>query len=104
MRLFTWTIRLALFLVLLVFAVRNTEPVTLRFWFDRAWEAPLVMVLLVFFAAGTLLGLAATVGVTLRQRREIVRLRREARARPQLQPQQQPQPQPAAAPPPAAEG
>jgi len=94
----TWTIRLALFLVLLVFAVRNTEPVTLRFWFDQAWQAPLVMVLLAFFAAGALLGLAATLGTALRQRREIVRLRREALARPQTQPQA------AAAPPPAAEG
>ena len=100
MRMVTWTIRLALFLVLLVFAVRNTEPVTLRFWFDQAWQAPLVMVLLAFFAAGALLGLAATIGITLRQRREIVRLRREARARPQPQPQ----PQAAALPPPAAEG
>jgi len=97
MRMVTWTIRLAVFLVLLVFAVRNTEPVTLRFWFDQAWQAPLVMVLLAFFAAGALLGLAATLGVTLRQRREIVRLRREARAQPQRQP-------PAAAAPPAAEG
>lgn len=96
MRMITWTIRLAVFLVVLVFAVRNTEPVTLRFWFDQAWQAPLVIVLLAFFAAGALLGLAAALGTTLRQRREILRLRREARA--------QPQPQPAVAPPPAAEG
>jgi uncharacterized integral membrane protein len=98
MRMVTWTIRLTVFLVVLVFAVRNTEPVTLRFWFDQAWQAPLVIVLLAFFAAGAVLGLAATVGTTLRQRREILRLRREARARPQ------PQSQPGAAPPPAAEG
>jgi uncharacterized integral membrane protein len=100
MRIVTWTIRLALFLVLLVFAVRNTEPVTLRFWFDQAWQAPLVIVLLAFFGAGALLGLAATLGTALRQRREIVRLRREARARPQPQPESQA----AAVPPTAAEG
>jgi uncharacterized integral membrane protein len=100
MRIVTWTIRLALFLVLLVFAVRNTEPVTLRFWFDQAWQAPLVIVLLAFFGAGALLGLAATLGIALRQRREIVRLRREARARPQPQPESQA----AAVPPTAAEG
>lgn len=98
MRMVTWTIRLALFLLLLVFAVRNTEPVTLRFWFDQAWQAPLVMVLLAFFAAGALLGLAAMLGITLRQRREIARLRLEATTGPR------PQPQAAAAPPPAAEG
>jgi len=100
MRMVTWTIRLALFLLLLVFAVRNTEPVTLRFWFDQAWQAPLVMVLLAFFAAGALLGLAAMLGVTLRQRREIARLRREAATAPQPQAQLQA----AAAPPPTAEG
>ena len=69
---------IALFLLLLVFAVWNTEPVTLRYWFDRAWQAPLVMVLLAFFAAGALFGIAAVLGGSLRQRREIGRLRREA--------------------------
>ena len=47
----TWAIRFALFVVLLAFAVRNTEPVTLRFYFDLAWQAPLVALLLAFFAA-----------------------------------------------------
>ncbi|HEX9183476.1 MAG TPA: LapA family protein [Burkholderiales bacterium] len=86
MRLVTWTIRLALFLLLLVFAVWNTEPVTLRYWFDRAWQAPLVVVLLAFFAAGALFGIAAVLGGSLRQRREIGRLRREARAQPEPPP------------------
>ena len=95
MRLVTWTIRLALFLLLLVFAAWNTEPVTLRYWFDRAWQAPLVMVLLAFFAAGVLFGIAALLGTTVRQRREIGRLRREART---------PAEGPPAAPPPAVEG
>jgi uncharacterized integral membrane protein len=79
MRFVTWAIRLALFLLLLVFAAWNTEPVTLRYWFDRAWQAPLVLVLLAFFAGGVLFGLAAVLGTSLRQRREIGRLRREAR-------------------------
>jgi lipopolysaccharide assembly protein A len=83
MRLVTWTIRLALFLLLLVFAVWNTEPVTLRFWFGQAWQAPLVFVLLAFFVAGALFGIAAVLGTTLRQRREIGRLRREARVQAQ---------------------
>jgi uncharacterized integral membrane protein len=97
MRLFTWTIRLALFLLLLVFAAWNTDPVALRYWFDRAWQAPLVIVLLAFFAGGVLFGLAAVLGTTLRQRREIGRLRREARAPGSEAP-------PAAPPPPAVEG
>ena len=80
MRIVIWTIRIALFILLLAFAARNTEPATLRFYFDLAWQAPLVLMLLAFFAGGVLLGVLATVGTLLRQRREISRLRREARA------------------------
>ena len=76
MRVITWAIRLALFVLLLAFAAKNTDPVTLRFYFDLAWQAPLVAVLLAFFAAGVLLGVAAMLGTWLVQRREIARLQR----------------------------
>ena len=35
-----------------LFAVKNTAPVRLQFFFDTGWEVPLVVLLLVFFAAG----------------------------------------------------
>jgi uncharacterized integral membrane protein len=79
MPLLTWTVRLILFIVLLAFAVKNTDLVTLRFYFDLAWEGPLVIVLFGVLAIGAVLGLAATTGTLLRQRREIARLRREQR-------------------------
>jgi uncharacterized integral membrane protein len=81
MRVLTWGIRLAIFLFLLAFAARNTDPVTLRFYFDLAWQMPLVALLLAFFVAGALLGVAAAIGVLIRQRREIGRLERDVRAR-----------------------
>ncbi len=77
MRVLTWVVRLAIFLFLLAFAARNTDPVTLRLYFDLAWQMPLVALLLAFFVAGALLGLASTVRVLIRQRREIGRLERE---------------------------
>lgn len=80
MRVLTWAIRLAVFLFLLAFAARNTDPVTLRFYFDLAWQMPLVALLLAFFVAGALLGVAAAIGVLIRQRREIGRLERNAQA------------------------
>jgi uncharacterized integral membrane protein len=80
MRILTWTIRIALFILLLAFAARNTETVTLRFYFDLAWQAPLVVLLLAFFAGGAALGLLAALGAVLRQRHEVSRLRRELRA------------------------
>jgi len=81
MRVFTWVVRVAIFLFLLAFAARNTDPVTLRFYFDLAWQMPLVALLLAFFVAGALLGLAAALGVLIRQRRQIGRLEREAEGR-----------------------
>ena len=80
MRIVTWAIRIALFVLLLAFAAKNTDPVTLRFYFGLAWQAPLVALLLAFFAAGTALGLIAMLGTYLSQRREISRLGKKAPA------------------------
>ena len=97
MRILTWAIRLALFVLLLAFAARNTEPVTLRFYFDLAWQAPLIALLLAFFVAGMALGLIAMLGTFLSQRREISRLQRIEFSRDESK-------TPVAAQPPAAEG
>ena len=76
MRLLTWAIRIALFILLLAFAAKNTDPVALRFYFGLVWQAPLVALLLAFFAAGAVLGILAMLGGYLSQRREISRFRR----------------------------
>jgi lipopolysaccharide assembly protein A len=89
-RIVTWAIRLLVFVLLIAFAAKNVEPVTLRFYFDLALQAPLVVLLFAFFAFGALFGVLALVGTLLRQRREIGILRRrvppepleEERARP----------------------
>jgi putative membrane protein len=75
-RIVTWAIRLVVFVLLIAFAAKNVEPVTLRFYFDLALQAPLVLLLFAFFAAGALFGVLALVGALLRQRREIGVLRR----------------------------
>ena len=69
------------FIVLLLFAAKNVETVTLRFYFDRAWEAPLIVVVLAAFAAGTLLVRIACLPSQVRQRRNIMGLKRELRIR-----------------------
>ena len=76
MRIVTWAIRLILFVLLIAFAAKNVETVTLRFYFDLVLQAPLVVLLFAFFAIGALFGIAALTGTLLRQRREIVALRR----------------------------
>ncbi len=75
-----WFLRLLLFLVLLGFALKNTEPVAVNFYLGSAWEAPLVMVLLVAFVFGAVAGILASVGVVFRKRREIAGLRKQLRA------------------------
>jgi len=78
MRVVTWTIRLAVFLLLAAFAAKNAEPVALRFYFDLAFTAQLVVLLLGFFVAGALFGMLALLGTVLRQRRDIGALKRQA--------------------------
>ncbi len=80
MRYLVWLLRVALFVVLLGFAVKNSSTVTLHFFFDAAWPLPLVAVMLLFFAVGAVAGLSAALGTFLRQRREILRLKQELEA------------------------
>ncbi len=77
MRIVTWALRLIVFLLLAAFAAKNVEPVTLRFYFDLALQAPLVVVLFGCFAAGALFGILALAGTLLRQRRQISLLKKQ---------------------------
>lgn len=77
MRTLVWLVRIFLFLVLFAFAVKNTEPVSVRFFLDSAWQAPLIIIVLAFFAAGAFVGATALLGTIFGLRREIGRLRRE---------------------------
>jgi lipopolysaccharide assembly protein A len=81
MRYLIWLLRITLFLILLGFAVKNSDPVTVFYYFGAEWRAPLVFVMLVCIVAGVALGVLAVIGQVFRQRREIVELKRERRAR-----------------------
>jgi lipopolysaccharide assembly protein A len=74
-------LKFILFVAVLAFAVKNTDPVTVRYYFGGEWQAPLVFVLLVVFCAGVAAGLVAGLAQMFRQRREIAVLRRELKAR-----------------------
>ena len=76
-----WILRLAIVVVLVWFAVKNAQMVTLHGLPDQTLQAPLVFVLLVVFVAGVVIGLLAWVPTVIRQRRTIVALRRELSAR-----------------------
>jgi lipopolysaccharide assembly protein A len=75
-----WFVRIVLFLLLLGFAIKNLEPVTLSYYLDYQWRAPLVFILFVFVLIGVFIGLFAALGTIFRQRRQIQTLKRELRA------------------------
>ncbi len=81
MRYLSWTLKIVLFALLFGFALKNTAPVTVRFYLGSEWDSPLALVLLTFFAAGAAAGVAAGLARTYRQRREILELRKELRGR-----------------------
>jgi len=72
-----WLVKGLLFLLLLGLAVKNSEPVTLRYYFGLEWQAPLALVLFAFFVGGALMGLLAMLAPWVRQRSEMRRLRAE---------------------------
>ena len=78
MQAIVWIVRFAIVVVLVWFAVKNAQVVTLHGLPDQTLQAPLVFVLLVVFVAGVVIGLLAWVPTVIRQRREIGRLRRAA--------------------------
>lgn len=84
MRYFNWLFRAVLFIVLLGFAVKNDQPITLRYFFGYEWSSSLVVVLLIFFAVGAAVGVVAMFTNVLQQRREITRLKRDVRVKNKL--------------------
>lgn len=84
MRYISWALRIFLFLLLFGFALMNTDRVIVRFFLGSQWEAPLAMVVLVFFGVGAVAGVVACLTHVYRQRREILKLRKEVRAKPSL--------------------
>ena len=94
MRVAGWVAKAGLFVLLVGFALKNSEMITLRYFLGQAWTAPLSLVLLLFFGAGTVLGVLALLGLVNRQRREISRLRKAVGASPeQASPSRQPDPE-----------
>jgi len=81
MRYLNWLLRAVLFVMLLGFAVKNDQPVVLRYFFGYEWQASLVVVLLLFFATGVGIGMLALLGNIFRQRREIAALKKMQEAR-----------------------
>jgi uncharacterized integral membrane protein len=84
MRYLIWSLRAVLFVLLLGFAVKNDQPVVLRYFFGFEWQTSLVVVLLCFFIAGAAIGLLAMTGRLFRLRRELAASKREVQLKDKL--------------------
>ncbi len=51
-----WLLRAAIFFVLFAFALNNPHLVNVNLFFGQRWQAPLVLVVLVVFTAGVVIG------------------------------------------------
>jgi len=77
MRYFVWFARLLVFVLVLMFALNNTEPVAVRFYGGHfVADVPLIIVMLVTFVLGTVFALLLTALTMLRRSREVKRLKR----------------------------
>lgn len=77
-RIVTFLILALIVLLGVLFAVLNAQPVLLNYYFGSR-EMPLSLVLVIALAAGAVLGILASIGVLIRSRREMHKLRRAAR-------------------------
>jgi uncharacterized integral membrane protein len=94
MQALAWIVRAVVVLVLVWFAVRNGQDVEIRGLPEQSWKAPLIFVMLVAFIGGLLIGLMAWLPTIVRQRRELVRLRKAPPAPPVPAPAPAPEPPP----------
>ena len=73
MRAIVWLLRSFVFFTLFAFALNNQQTTTVHWFFGAEWRAPLVIVVLVAFAAGCAIGVLAMVPAWWRHRRVAMR-------------------------------
>jgi uncharacterized integral membrane protein len=56
MAILNWLLRIVVFLLLLGLAARNSDPITVRWFFGHEWRIELSVLLLALFVLGVLLG------------------------------------------------
>ena len=65
--------KLLVFLLVLGFALKNSQTVTFYSYLDYVWQAPLIVMLGLAFILGALIGMLALLPTLFRLRREVAR-------------------------------
>ena len=82
MRYVVWVLRFILFLILLSFALQNTEMVTLNIFSEHHWRAPLIFIVLASFIAGAVFGVLASLSSIVILRRKLIDVRKKLKEKP----------------------
>lgn len=69
MRFLVWLLRAFIFFSLFAFSLHNQQPASVNWAFGYAWNAPMVIIVLAAFAAGTVFGVLAMTPSWWRHRR-----------------------------------
>jgi putative membrane protein len=69
MRFLVWLVRAFIFFSLFAFSLHNQQPASVNWAFGYAWNAPMVIIVLAAFAAGTVFGVLAMTPSWWRHRR-----------------------------------
>ena len=77
-----WLLKAAIFFTLFAFALNNQYDVTVHLFFGRSWTAPLVLVVLIAFALGLLIGVLGMVPRWWKQRRAATQAQQAAPSAP----------------------
>lgn len=74
MKTIAWILRILLFVILLIFAVKNDHLVVLKSFFGQQWQVQLIVVILIAFSVGVGFGVIFPLAGMLRYRQKISRL------------------------------
>ena len=77
-----WILKAAIFFTLFAFALNNQHEVTAHFFFGNVWKTPLIVLVLITFTLGVVVGALGMVPRWWRQRNKVRRLRADQSAAP----------------------
>jgi len=80
MKFLAWLVRILVFVLLLLLALKNTQEATLVFYMGHSWTSPLILICLAFFVVGLLAGWLSATPSLFRHKLENGRLKRELKS------------------------
>jgi lipopolysaccharide assembly protein A len=86
-----WILKAAIFFTLFAFALNNQHEVAAHFFFGNEWKAPLVVIVLIAFTAGLIIGVLGMVPRWWRQRQTSQQLHLQMQGHLPQPPSQSPQ-------------